>query len=132
MKTSIVSVVVALVLGSSHHATALPTVTSGTLVAHFDATPATVAVDASGNVLSWTASNDTAIKLDVFGSSPTNIQYSPIAGFNGGPAIVVNDPAGTNQVLRGAIPGSHTAVTLFWHGFYSPGRGNSLTDSAGQ
>ena len=136
VKKSVLLAVVVLVLGAGQSASALPVVTSGSLVAHFEASPATVGVDANGNVLSWTASNDPAVMLSAFGSDPANIRYSPTAGFSGGPAIVVNDfaPGGVddNQVLRGTIPGSHAAVTIFWHGFYAPGRDGSLNDGAGQ
>lgn len=113
-------------------ATPIPVVGSGTMVAHFRASDAKVARDGSGNVTTWTADNNAAIVLTSTGPKPSNIAYSA-TGMNGAPEIVVNDFApNDNQFLTGAITGTRTATTIFWLGHYSPGRGGSLGDSAGQ
>lgn len=112
-------------------ATPLPSVGSGTLVAHFRASDAKVGRDVSGSVTSWTADNNAAIVLTATGNSASNIVYNA-NGMNGAPEIVVNDPVSTNQYLTGAIPGTRTAATIFWLGYYSPGRNGSLGDGSGQ
>ena len=109
----------------------LPPVSSGNLVAHFKADNSSVTRDVSDNVSGWSAQNDGLIILSASGSDPSNITYLP-TGMNGNPTIRVNDFSGDNQVLRGVLPGTHTTATIFWLGFYSPGRDGSLDDDAGQ
>lgn len=115
-----------------------PTVGSGTLVAQFQADPAWLALDGAGaDVASWTAVNDSAIVLSRTGSaaSNSNISFDP-AEMNGNGAVVVNDflVDGThdNLVLQGALPGTRTASTVYFLGYFSPGRDGSLTDGSGQ
>lgn len=108
-----------------------PAVSTGTLVAQFDATDSTVARDGSGNVTSWTASNNSSIVLNTSGSDPANIKYNA-TGMFGAPTIVVNDFAGDTQTMSGVIPGARTATTIFWLGYYQPSRDGSLNDAVGQ
>lgn len=109
----------------------LPTVGSGTLVAQFLANDATVARNGLGHVSAWTAANNPAIVLSAFGDDGGNIVYDPL-GMHGAPTLVVRDPAfgGDNQVLRGAVPGTRTATTIFWLGYYDPGR-DGISDGSG-
>ena len=51
-------------------------------------------------------------------------------GGNG--AVLVNDFSGDNLVLQGAIPGTRTASTVFFLGYFDPGRGGSSGDGSGQ
>lgn len=100
-------------------ATPLPIVGSGTLVAHFRASDSSVARNGSGHVTSWTADNNPAIVLNAAGTNhPGNISYSA-TGMNGAPEIVVADLSTQDRYLTGAIPGTRTATTMFWLGFYS-------------
>lgn len=113
-------------------ADAIPSIGSGTLVAHFRVSNSSVARDSSGNVISWTADNNSGIVLNAAGTNnPGNITYSA-TGMNGAPEIVVNDFTNQNRYMTGAIGGTRTATTIFWLGFYQPGRGGSLGDGAGQ
>lgn len=117
---------------TSASAAILPTVGSGTLVAQFQANASTVTFDANNHVSSWTAANDNSIVLNATGSAhPQMIAYDA-TGMNGQPTIVVNDgPAGTiNRVLQGAIPGTRTATTIFWLGYYAPDRDGQPGDGS--
>ena len=112
--------VAALFFVSTALADSIPVVNSGSLVAHFRVSNGTVARDGSGNVTSWTADNNPSLVLNSVGVNPSNIKYSS-TGMNGAPVIVSSDPVATqNQVLVGAIPGSHSAATVFWLGYYNP------------
>ena len=117
---------------------ALPPVTSGTLVAQFDADPLYLSLDGGGaDVASWTAANDNSIVLSRTGAAASNSNILFDANeLAGGGAVVVNDflVDGThdNLVLQGAIPGTRTASTVFFLGYFSPGRDGSLGDGSGQ
>lgn len=112
-------------------AASIPIVGSGTLVAHFRVSDSAVSRDGNGYVTSWTADNNPGIVLNAAGSTPSNIAYNA-AGMNGAPVIEVNDFSNQNQYMTGALPGTLTSTTIFWLGYYQPGRSGSLTDSAGQ
>ena len=110
------------------------------LVAQFQANDATVARGGAGEVTSWTAANDNSIVLTTSGTaaSATNISYNA-TGMNGLPTIEVNDffVDGThdNLFMQGPILGGGgplTSATIFWVGYFHPGRNGSLTDSSGQ
>ncbi len=115
-------------------ASTLPAVTSGTLVAQFDPDPAYLSLDGSGtDVASWTAANDNSIVLSRTGTAVSNSNISFDASELGGNgAVVVNDFSGDNLVLQGAVPGTRTASTAFFLGYFSPGRDGSLGDGSGQ
>jgi hypothetical protein len=110
----------------------LPPVGSGTLVLHLKADASSVAVDASNDVLSWTAENDPSIVLTVSGgTSAGEIVFDP-TGMNGAPTIVVTDTS--NPYLETTLPGSVdlTDATVFWLGFYaSKSGGGDYTYSIG-
>ncbi len=115
-------------------ASTLPAVTSGTLVAQFDPDPTYLSLDGSGtDVASWTAANDNSIVLSRTGTAASNSNISFDASELGGNgAVVVNDFTGDNLVLQGSVPGTRTASTVFFLGYFSPGRDGSLTDGSGQ
>lgn len=130
------------VIFSSPHASCWgaspPAVGSGTLVAQFEADPAWLSLDGSGaDVASWTAANDGAIVLSRTGAadSNSNITFDP-SEMGGNGAVVVNDfqVAGVhdNLVLQGALPGTRTATTVYFLGYFAPGRDGSLSDGSGQ
>ena len=111
----------------------LPVVTSGTLVAQFVADSATMDLDASNAVTAWRANNDSSmIELTASGSgAATNLLY--VAGdLNGHGAIQVNDFSGDTLALSGSM-GNIDLVesTIFWLGYYAPGRDGSTGDSSG-
>lgn len=110
----------------------LPDVTSANLVAHFQATPATLQLDVSNNVLAWHATNDPAITLTASGSDDiANIRFDE-HGLGGLGTIEVDDFSGDNRYLRGRLGTDLQGATIFWLGSYQPGRNGSLGDSAGQ
>ena len=109
----------------------LPAVGSGSLVAHFRVSNSSVARDSNGFVTSWTADNNNSIVLNATGTTPGNIVYNS-SGMSGAPVIEVNDLTNQNQYMVGGIPGVLTATTIFWLGYYQPGRNGSLLDTAGQ
>lgn len=119
------------------HAGGLPSVGSGSLVAHFQAGP-NVEVDVDGTVNSWTAENDNAIVLTTIVHEGVNTITYDAAGMNGNPTVVVNDPADNKASLQGGIglTADLTSATIFWLGYFSPGRefsgGVSLGDGSGQ
>ncbi len=122
---------IALLLTANAEAT-LPTVGSANLVAHFQANEASLGLDASGNVLSWTAENNAGITLEVGGSNdPDNIRFNP-SGLGSLGAIEVRDYSGDNRYLRGSLGTGLNGATIFWVGYYDPGRDGSLGDGSGQ
>ncbi len=111
-----------------------PAVTSGTLLAHFDADASFLSLDGGGtDVASWTAANDNSIVLSRTGTATSNSNISfDSSELGGSGAVVVNDFSGDNLVLQGAVPGTRTATTAFFLGYFSPGRDGSLGDGSGQ
>ncbi len=133
--SGVAAVLCALFLFASHSAMAAPpSVTSGTLVAHFDADESFLSLDGSGtDVASWTAANDNSIVLSRTGTATSNANISfDSSELGGNGAVVVNDFTGDNLVLQGAVPGTRTASTAFFLGYFSPGRDGSLGDGSGQ
>ena len=112
----------------------LPDVDSAELVAHFIADTDSLTLDASNEVLTWTANNDESIVLTAEGTNdPANIVFDPQA-LGGLGSLIVRDYSGDNRYLRGSL-NQLTAlddVTIFWLGKYQPGADGSLGDSAGQ
>ena len=108
-----------------------PAVTSGTLVAQFQADESFLSLDGSGtDVASWTAANDNSIVLTRTGSAASNSNISfDSSEMGGNGAVLVNDFSGDNLVLQGAMPGTRTATTVFFLGHFSPGRDGSFTDA---
>ena len=130
----VVFVTILFSLAARSSAGALPTVTSGTLVAQFQADAAYLTLDGNGtDVVSWEAANDMSIVLSRTGTAASfsNISFdSSDMGGNG--AVVVNDFIGDNLVLQGAIDGNRTASTVFFLGYFSPERDGSEGDGLGQ
>lgn len=110
-----------------------PPVSSGTLVANFASDISTMDfVEGTNEVSAWRAKNNSGIALAGVGATTSNIIFDPTE-VNGKGAVVVNDYSGQNRHLEGDLGGvSLTAATIFWHGYYSPGRDGSLSDSSGQ
>jgi predicted RNA-binding protein len=112
----------------------LPEVSSGALAAHFVADPSTMDVDPANNaVTAWRASNNAAINLTASGTgAATNLLYDA-GDLNGHGAIQVNDFSGDTLALVGTI-GNIDLVesTIFWLGYYAPGRDGSTDDASGQ
>ncbi|MCP4193680.1 MAG: hypothetical protein GY768_23965 [Planctomycetaceae bacterium] len=109
----------------------LPPVSSANLVAHFEASDATLELDELGQVLRWTANNDASFTLVANGTDPANIRFNGTE-MKGLGTIEVNDFSGDNQTLRGPLPSGLTAATIFWVGYYDPGRNGSLGSGSGQ
>jgi len=111
----------------------LPDVTSGTLAAHFLCDPATMDLDANNAVTAWRARNNSSIELTASGSGDaTNILYDA-SDLNGQGGIRVNDFTSETMGLSGSI-GDLDLVesTIFWLGYYAPGRDGSTDDGSGQ
>ena len=87
----------------------LPPVSSANLVAHFEASDATLELDELGQVLSWTANNDASFILTADGTDPANIRFNGTE-MGGLGTIEVNDYSGDNQTLRGPLPSGLTAA----------------------
>ena len=111
----------------------LPNVSSGQLIAHFTAESSYMTFGAGSSVSSWTAANNAAITLNAGGTNdPNNIVFDS-SGMGGLGTVVVNDFSGDNRYLQGSLGHSFSSgSTIFWTGFYDPGRGGSLGDGAGQ
>ena len=127
----------ALVIAAPVGAATLPAVGSGTLVAQFKADASDLVLDGTSgtDVASWTAANDGSIVLtrNNNGDATDNDNLTFDASENGGKgAIVVNDFSGDIVALEGAMPGTRTVSTVFFHGYFSPGRDGSLGDASGQ
>ena len=121
-----------LVLGAAAHAQELPEVGSGTLVANFTCDPATMELGAANDLLSWRAANDDGLVLVAEGSPSSNIIFDP-KELGGLGSLVVNDYSGQNRRLEGSLGGVSLAnATIFWVGYFSPGRDGSLGDGSGQ
>ena len=108
-----------------------PEVPTGQLVANFVAVAETLELDGT-DVISWEAANDPSIKLFGGGSPASNISFDP-TGLGGHGVLVVNDWSGDNRYLRGSLGGELlTDATIFWLGYFDPGRDGSVGDSSGQ
>ena len=120
-------------IASSELSAQLPPVGSAELVAHFRSDAASLNLGAGNSVLGWTAANDSSITLNVGGTNdPGNIAFDA-SGMGGLGTINVNDFSGDNRYLKGSLGrGLSNGASIFWTGFYSPGRNGSLSDSAGQ
>lgn len=111
----------------------LPEVSSATLIANFTTDdPTTMELGASNEVLVWRAANNAALVLTAEGSPASNITFDATElGRHG--SLVVNDFSGDNRSLRGSLGGlSLTNATIFWVGYFEPGRDGSLGDGSGQ
>jgi len=111
-----------------------PAVGSADLIAHFSLDPSTLSLDASNNVLSWTALNDSGITLSAGGTNtPDSITYNA-AALGGAGSLVVRDYAGNDRHLRGSLnlASPLTDATIFWLGHYEPGADGSVGDGSGQ
>ncbi|WP_425395332.1 hypothetical protein [Aeoliella sp.] len=133
MKPSLIAAIVAaFAFGVTPALAMLPAVTSGNLVAHFEATPGSLTLDGADNVLAWQAKNNPAINLAVGGTDdPANIRFNP-TGMGPLGTIEVNDFSGDNRYLRGSLGSDLNGATIFWVGYYQPGRDGSLGDGSGQ
>lgn len=110
-----------------------PEVTSGRLVANFVAVPETLEFLAKSTAVThWQAANDSQISLVGGGSPASNISFDP-TGLGGHGVLVVNDWSGDNRFLRGSLGGELlNDATVFWLGYFDPGRDGSLGDGSGQ
>ena len=110
-----------------------PEVTSGRLVANFVAVPETLEFLAKSTMVThWGAANDSQISLVAGGAPQENITFDP-AGLGGHGVLVVNDWTGDNRFLRGSLGGELlNNATIFWLGYFDPGRDGTLGDSSGQ
>ncbi|MEM9176851.1 MAG: PEP-CTERM sorting domain-containing protein [Myxococcota bacterium] len=105
-----------------------PPISSANLVLQLRADVASVAVDAQGDVLSWTAANDPAIVLTRDpGFTPDEIRFEPAGAF-GQPTVRVSDFGG-NPHLDATLPGSIqlSDATILWLGFYRNSTSGSET-----
>ena len=121
-----------LLAGHHAHADELPEVDSGTLVANFTCDPATMELGPGNSLLSWRALNDDSLLLVAEGAPESNIVFDP-SELGGLGSLVVDDRSGENRRLEGTLGGvSLTNATIFWVGYFSPGRDGSLGDGSGQ
>ena len=121
-------------LQTDHRALAgdLPNVESGTLVANFVCDPETMDLGPQSTLQAWRAANDDRLVLVAEGAPESNIVFDPdeLGGLG---SLVVNDRSGENRRLEGSLGGVSLAnATIFWVGYFSPGRDGSLGDASGQ
>ncbi|MGE4602540.1 MAG: hypothetical protein AAEJ65_06520, partial [Planctomycetota bacterium] len=70
--------------------------------------------------------------LTAAGSPSSNITFDPDE-LGGHGSLVVNDYSGDNRYLRGSLGGvTLSNATIFWLGYFDPGRDGSLGDGSGQ
>ena len=133
MRFSLVSSIIAfqLVVVSFCHGE-LPNVGSANLVAHFQANTESLSLDSQGNVLSWTAQNDAGLTLTAGGTDDAaNIRFDA-NGMGSLGTLEINDFSGDNRYLSGDLGTGLNGSSIFWVGYYDPGRNGSLGDGSGQ
>jgi len=133
MRLQLIFLIIAFHLtGSSFCDGELPEVGSASLVAHFQANANSLTLDGDGNVLQWTAQNNAGLTLTAGGTDDAaNIRFNA-EGMGPWGTLEVADRSGDNRYLRGDLGTGLNGSTIFWVGFYEPGRDGSLRDDAGQ
>ncbi|MCH2161233.1 MAG: hypothetical protein MK085_05095 [Phycisphaerales bacterium] len=84
------------------------------------------------DLLEWRAANNDSLVLVAEGAPSSNIIFDP-KELGGLGSLVVNDYSGQNRRLEGSLGGVELSnATIFWVGYFSPGRDGSLGDGSGQ
>jgi hypothetical protein len=107
-----------------------PDISSATLVANFVTHADTLDLDGKNHVTRWRAANNPDIVLEGIGTPESNIKFDQDE--LGGLGSLVANATGAQRYLRASLGSGLSDATIFWVGYFLPGRDGSLDDSSGQ